>query len=444
MATGQQDDEAEKSETTGRSNRRTFMKTVGIAAVAASAGAGAFAGSASAASFTTSPSGTVTVDPGTYDWDGSSLDVGSGDALVGGGSAGDVVVNLTGGTMEGSVEGELSNIVVRGANPNSKAGIDLYPGATVDGFVWPEGGQQAEDRAFYTPTGGSETLTVRNSAWAWMSNNGAYIDKPPVLMENCAAVNNNITGIRIGNRDGTPSGETTTIRNSLVAVTREVATDGANSANARGIRIRHPGDFVIENCWFIYLDVPGTANPIEIHDGAAGSTVTIRDCHFYNDSGQALVRDKSDGGADVTIENCTVEGSGSTEVEPSFSGSGISSGSASYPLPSEVTGYAAADEIEGVGAGIGPWDGSSTSVDQSTTTTEETTTEEASTTTEQTTTNDTTTSDTTTTNEATTTRDTTTTEPTTTTETTTSSKATTSNDGKASSGESDKCSDRRD
>lgn len=360
-------DETDDFEGTGR---RTFLKGVGVAAAL---GGGLFAGTASAASFTASPSGEVVVDPGEYSWDGG-LEIGSGDALVGGGSAGDVVVNIESGTMDGSNEGRLENIVVRGENPESKAGIDLHPGSTVDGFIWPEGGQQTEDRAFYTPTGGNSPVTLRNAAWAWCVDNGAYVDKPPMRIENCAAVNNNISNIRVGHREGTDSGATTYVRNSLVAVTREVLSHEGNSSNGRGLRIRHPGTFVIENCWFVFLDVDTASNPIDIEEEASGSTVEIRNCAFYNDSDEAIISDA--GSSDLTIENCTVVGSGSTEVDADYSGSGVTEGgSAEFPLPSAITGYAVADEIEGVGPGIGPWTESSGTVTQPTNTTEETETE---------------------------------------------------------------------
>lgn len=386
------------SSTAGGTKRRTFMKTVG--AVAAFGGASTLMGRASAASFTPSPSGEVTVDPGEYTWDGSSLEIGSGDALVGGGSKGDVVVNLESGTMYGSVQGRLENIVVRGQNPQPQAGLDVHPGATIDGFVWPEGGQQDRDFCFYTPTGGSEGATIRNSAWAFMVNNGAYTDKMPMTFENCAAVNNNIAGIRVGHEEA--SG-TTYVRNCLIAVTRDVPNDSTNSSNARGLRLRHSGHFVVENCYFVYRDVRGASNPIVFHDEAAGGTVEIRDCAFYNDAGGDLVRDKTGGEVDVTIEDCTVTGSGSSGIEPEYSGSGVSEdGSVSFPLPSQVTGYAAADEIEGVGEGIGPWDGSAQTVDQpsgdssnSSSTSDDTTSTAADTTTDRSTTDNSTASTTT-------------------------------------------------
>ncbi|QLG29056.1 hypothetical protein HUG10_16595 [Halorarum halophilum] len=382
MAAGHTDDGEEKGNATddseglegasedgqiGGASRRSLLK--GAAATAATLGAVGVStnGAAAQESLTLSPDGEVTLDPGEYTWSGEDLDIGSNAALVGGGTEGDVVLNLESGTMQGTVEGTLENVVVRGANPSSKAGIDLPPGATVDGFVWPEGGQQSEDRAFYSPEGGDERVTLRNSAWGFMANNGAYLDKPPVTIENCAAVNNNIAGIRIGHRDGTSSGQTTHVRNSLIAVTADIPNDDTNTPNARGVRIRHPGDIVIEDSYFIYLDVDGAANPIEVHDGAAGASVTIRNCTFYNDSDQAILRDKSGGSADVTVENCVAVGSGSMEFEAGgVSESDLAAdGDVSFPLPSDVTGYPSADEIEGVGSGIGPWDGS-VSVDTAT------------------------------------------------------------------------------
>lgn len=354
------DNDAPTGAEDGGSSRRSVLKGVAAAAAAVGTVGGLPGGAAAQGELPLEPDGEVTLEPGEYTWDGSQIQIGPDAALVGGGSAGDVVLNLESGTMHGEIEGTLENVVVRGANPEAKAGLNVNPGATVDGFVWPEGGQQSEDRALYTPEGGDERLTIRNSAWGWMANNGAYIDKPPVTMENCAAVNNNIAGIRVGHRDGTSEGQTTNVRNSLVAVTADIPSDDTNSPNARGIRVRAPGHIVIENCYFIYLDVNGPANPIEVHDEAAGATVEIRNCTFYNDTDQELLRDKSGGSADITVENCVAVGSGNLEMEGAdVSESDLSAdGDVSFPLPSDVTGNPAADEIKGVESGLGPWNGS--------------------------------------------------------------------------------------
>ncbi|QLG29590.1 right-handed parallel beta-helix repeat-containing protein (plasmid) [Halorarum halophilum] len=342
---------------TGTTSRRSLLK--GAAAAAATLGTvGVATGGAAAqeSSLPLSPDGKTTIEPGKYAWEGEELEIGSDAALVGGGSEGDVVLNLESGTMQGTVEGTLENVVVRGKNPEPKAGLDLSPGATLDGFIWPEGGQQSEDRALYTDSGGDERVTIRNSAWGSMANNGAYVDKPPVTIENCAAVNNNIAGIRVGHRDGTSSGKTSHVRNCLIAVTGEIPSDDTNSANARGLRIRHPGTFVIEDCYFVYLDVEGAGNPIEIEDDAPGSTVEIRNCAFYNETENPLLVDETGGDLDLTVENCVAVGSGNHEIDAEFGGSGVTSdGDASFPTPGELTGYPSADEIKGVGSGVGPW-----------------------------------------------------------------------------------------
>ena len=347
----------EQERTTAAASRRTLLKGIGAFATVGAGGVLASEAASAAGDFGeySSPSGEVTVPAGEYSWDSDGFDIGSGDAIVGGGNPGDVVVNITGGTMDGSVSGRLENVVVRGNNPSPKAGIDIRDGAVLDGFHWPEGGQQSEDRCFYHPDGG-QRATVRNSSWAWMANNGAYTDKMPMTYENCASINNNIAGIRVGHRESDTSA-TTYIRNCLIAVTKTPAYDDTNVPNARGVRMRQKGTFVIENCYFVYLDVDGTADLIEIHDGAEDSDVTIRNCAFYNDSSGDLVRDKGNGMASVTIEDCSFHGSGSSTIEPDYDGNGLVEKEVTFPYPSEITGYAVADEAEGVGPGIGPWNG---------------------------------------------------------------------------------------
>jgi len=300
--------------------------------------------------------GTTRVPTGTYRWSSGGLEVDQDAALVGAGAPGSVVFSLTGGTMKGEISGTVRNIVVRGSNFESKAGLDLRPGASVDGFVWPEGGQEPEDRTFYTPTGGDEPVTVTNSAWAWMSNNGAYTDKPPMQYRNCVAINNNVSQIRLGHRDGTPTDATSYVWNSLIGVTRSVET-GENSPEGRGIWIHAPGNFVIENCWFVYHREAGATHPIQFDEEAAGSNVTIRNCAFYNETGNSLVSDRTDGDVSVSIENCIVQGPGSKSVPLGVDDSGLTRGSTAFPLPSTVTGYLVADRIEGVGPDVAPWAG---------------------------------------------------------------------------------------
>ena len=306
-------------------------------------------------------SDTVVVPEGTYEWDGGGLDTGDGE-IIGAGDPGDVVFNLSSGaTMDGSVDngGTLSNIVVNGANGESKSGINTPPGATVDEFIWGAGGQQDEDRAFYSPDGGEERMTIRNSLWANLVSDGAYVDKPPVLVENCVSINNNVSGIRIGHRDGTPSDATSYVRNCLVACVDDIENDSINSSVGRGLRMRHPGHFVIENCWFVYLEESsGAANPVELHDEAEGSTVELRNCHFHNETSEAVFRVKGDETqSSLTVEDCTFSGGGSMEFEMDYDGNGLTvDDSVVVPYPSEITGVPQADDTPRFDPSAGPFD----------------------------------------------------------------------------------------
>ena len=305
--------------------------------------------------------GEVAIRPGRYAWNGY-LDIGSdGHVYADGGPDTVTFVLDDDAETNGTIEGALENVVLEGVNSESKAGYDLHPGAYVDGFIWPGGGQQDEDRAFYTPDGGDERIVLRNSAWAWFVSDGAYCDKPPMTVENCASVNNNISGIRVGHRDGTPDDATSYVRNCLIAATDDILNDSINSSNARGISVRHPGHIVIEGCYFLYRDVDGAGPLINLDDDAVGATVEIRDCVFYNDSGSHIVRDKSDGGIDVTVENCYVAGDGNREIEPDYDGSGlVEVDSVAIPTPAEVTGHESANYIDGPDYAAYPWSGDTT------------------------------------------------------------------------------------
>lgn len=293
----------------------------------------------------------IYIPPGTYEWHGDGLDARG--VLAGEGHSGDVVLELRSGSMHGSVRGILENIVVRGLNPESKAGLDLYPGGEINGFCWPEGGDKSEDRAIYHPEGGARTA-IRNSCVAGMVNNGAYVDKAPVTVENCAFLNNNVANLRVGLRDGSNRSATSHIRNSLVAVTSETRTgDEADDQNPVGLRIRHPGRFVIENCWLVFADgAPHADGIVELRGDEI--TAEFRNCHFHNDTESELVLDN---GSDnqATISNCTVSGSGRTTVSAESVSGSLAQTAVRVPLPSTVTGFRQADEAYGFDPGTAPF-----------------------------------------------------------------------------------------
>jgi hypothetical protein len=331
-----------------------MLKLVGATAATAGLG-GALSGSAMAAPSPgddvgsyLAPDGEVRIPAGEYTWDGSGLDIGSGAAVVGEGDPGEVVWNLESGSMDGTIAGRLENVVVRGDNPEAKSGLNLEPGGEIDGFCWPEGGNNDEDRALYHPDGGERAFLV-NSAWGGCGNNGAYIDKSPMTIENCVGLNNNVANLRVGHRDGGDPSDTTYVRNSLFGATSSVRYTGEiDSENAIGLRVRHPCDLVVENCWFVYTEGATSADAmIEIHDRAEGMTATFRNCHFHNDTDIDLIQNQPD--ADVEFVDCTVSGSGSTDVP------GATEQSKTVPLPSTITGIPQADELYGFDPSVQPF-----------------------------------------------------------------------------------------
>lgn len=295
----------------------------------------------------------VRIPPGTYEWHGAALE--ASDRLVGAGDTGDVVLELSSGSMTGSVRGTLGNIVVRGRNPESKAGIDLYPGGKIRGFCWPEGGGRSQDRAIYHPEGGSRT-TIRNACVAGLANNGAYVDKAPVTVRNCAFLNNNVANLRVGHRDGSSPVATSRIQDSLVAVTGDVRVGPGDAVqNPVGLRIRHPGRFVVEDCWFIFTaDAPSADGLVELR--GQDISAEFRNCHFHNGTGNALVRNS---GSDnlARLRNCTVSGSGRRTVDETAVLGGLTTATPRVPSPSTVTGFQQADEAFGFDATVPPFGG---------------------------------------------------------------------------------------
>jgi len=353
---------------TGTSGRRTFLKTVGVAAAAAVAGGGTLASGALAANGSAdsylSQSGNVTVPKGTYNWSGTQFNVSSGDSFVGGGNPGDVVFDLQSGTFGGDNSGTIQNITVRGSNPSGKAELYLRPGSLTDGFVWPEGAQTGSSRAFKSPEtsySASAMATVRHAAVGYCGNNTGYCDYFPFTVENCVFANNNISNWRAGHAGlSNPTSATTTIKNTTIAVTRSGNTDGSNSLNMRGLRVRQPGNVVVDGCYFVFKNVSGVGTPIELHSGAGGD-LTIKNSHFYVESGVGPIIDNS-AGYNITINDCTYDSAaGSLNVGASYSGNGFTAQSVTVPLPSEVTGMPAADDIVGIGPGETPWGATGTS-----------------------------------------------------------------------------------
>lgn len=283
----------------------------------------------------------ITIPPGTYEWNGTGLTANS--HIAGGGDRGDVVLELVSGTMDGTVRGTLENIVVRGRNHESKAGLDHHPGGVIDGFCWPEGGNRDEDRAIYHPTGGDRTV-IRHTCVAGLGNNGAYVDKAPVTVERSAFLNNNVANLRVGHAD-VDTTTTSVIRDTLIAVTNPPRLDvGTNQPNPVGLRIRHPGRFVIENCWLVFTeDAPAADGLVELRGDDI--VAEFRNTHFHNDSDAPLIANIGSNNS-VTLTGCTASGRGRMTTAATDAGSLIRS-DRPVPLPSTITGFPQADESYG-------------------------------------------------------------------------------------------------
>jgi len=260
----------------------------------------------------------VHIPPGEYVWNGGNAGLRSpsrGDAaLIGDGNIGDVVFQVEGtlASWHAHDTGEVlvRNITFRGENPEPKAGFTFNLGedATVvyEHIRAPDGATEPEDRFLFLSTTHEGVAYVRNCYWKGFGNNGAYTDNGRIIFENCVAHNNNISGIRIGTGDSE-------VYNSLIIVDGEVPNDGQNAINARGIRVREPGDHVIENCDLYYLEGNApSGSPFELR--ASETAGVMRNCRIYNATDDPVVHDKSDT-SDWTAENVHVSGSGNLEMQ---------------------------------------------------------------------------------------------------------------------------------
>jgi len=229
----------------------------------------------------------MVVDPGTYQWDGSGRTF-DGIILYGKGNPGDVVLEVQpGSTVDGEWPngGGIVNIRIRGVSDTSKAGWDIHDNTHVERYIYMDGGPKApEDRHFYTP-GGSQTATVTQSAWYGAVNNGAYTDSNPMDYSYCVAQDNNIANIRIG------SGGDDYVSDTVIAIIDGVESDGSNSPNCRGLRVRQPTTAHVTRTLFDWRDATGAASPISCHE--SNTDLDLDHVVIYNETSNPAIRDKA-------------------------------------------------------------------------------------------------------------------------------------------------------
>lgn len=261
----------------------------------------------------------MVIEPGTYVWDGNgpSLD---GYSIYGDGQPGDVTLDLQGGTLDGTFQANsgFMNIAVEGDNPAPKAGIDLYPGATVKQYAaFNTTLHNDEDRHFYTPVGGDDPITITQSSWANATDNGAYTDKPPLRITHCVAQDNNISNIRVGHRDGTSTGLEDHIEDSVISVVNGVTSHSMNDPTTRGLRVRHPTTAYVTRTLFDWRDVQGAGGgAIEFTEEATGGELHLDQVVIYNESSQYALNQKAGADAQIYIDGpVIVGGPGSLEIQ---------------------------------------------------------------------------------------------------------------------------------
>ena len=269
----------------------------------------------------------MSIDPGTYVWDGNGPDL-NGITLYGKGNPGDVVLEVQDGSTfsgDGRNGGGYVNIRTTGTGfDDSKSGMNIGNGSRIRLFVHRDGLYADEDRFFYTPDGGGDRNEITQSSWVGSPSDGAYTDKPLMTFRHCVAENNNISQYRTGHRDGTDvDAGNDYMYDSICAVTDTVPNDSINSKNARGLRIRHPLlEMHVVRSLFDYRDFDGASGLIVWDDDATAGELHLDRCVFYNEGPGDLINDQW-GDLDIILDgDVVIGGPGNMSFEGNVSGPG--------------------------------------------------------------------------------------------------------------------------
>lgn len=254
--------------------------------------------------------------------------------------------------------GAVRNIYIARENPGGTGGF--YPdggGFVADRLIWPNVEEDTvKSRFAYSGDMSGTRRTFQRCAWGGATNNGAYLDKNPSTYVRCAALNNNISQIRVGDRS--ESGQTSYVRNCVIGATMSPRTDGNNSPNARGLYVRRPGRTVVRDTYFVYTDSYGDA--INTNDETGDHELVFEgNIHFHLEGGAGGLSASS--GLTVDTSNATITVSGTSN--PDFDGriddyTVIDAADAHVPTPAAITGVAQADRIAGLDLSSPVWDAS--------------------------------------------------------------------------------------
>ncbi|WP_254278583.1 carbohydrate-binding protein [Haloarcula marina] len=346
MAKRQSDDPAAKDNHT---NRRTFMKTVGVAAAAA-VGSTAV-GSTLAAENTVDladeglqngdlidpyledhfdDGNKVLIPAGEYDYTGDGLGgekancalIGSADGVVFNRPDPEETVRPSIQATDGTVR--VANITVRGERgvEQSRWRVGAEEGATMEVFNVnvPDGTVDGSDSTgIYAGSDHAGTLHVKGCYFEGLGNVALYVSDPytgedgQVIVEDCVFRNSNSSMIRFAPSESI-------IRGCYFEATETAPSEEGYGGgdSLRAIKIDDAGDdVVIEDCDFYWGETGGVC--VDFHERGEGGSGVVRDLRIYNENSDVFDTEWDVEG-NWSGENIDISGPGSTDLPSGFSG----------------------------------------------------------------------------------------------------------------------------
>ena len=356
------DDGADGSDDSLTLHRRSALKLLGSAAVAAAGGA--LATSTGAAQSTNRPSNTVNlgdeglspgddisdyldeyfvegnevrVPAGEYEWDGDSGSgtfdgsawlVGEGEVVldIGDGSRTNFTVNVADGASDAHVR--VQNITQKGiVGGSSRFKVAVRDEDALVEYInvnRPDGTEGDIDESnsigLYVTNRHAGVVRFINCHIEGHTNNGIYASSPgegddedgfgPVEVYGGLYKNNDVNNIRIGTPDSKIIGTTSVFTG---------PPRGQSGGSFKGVRIRESGENqLIKDCDFTMLDESGSASPIQVaesrFEGPGPSNTYVQDTRIRNESGSNAI-DTNTGDYDISGDNIHLTGDGDLEME---------------------------------------------------------------------------------------------------------------------------------
>ncbi|MDS0258500.1 hypothetical protein NDI56_03630 [Haloarcula sp. S1CR25-12] len=344
MADNRRDEPAGKAH---RTNRRTFIRGVGITAAVAAVGT-ASTGAAFGADTTVDlgeeglrngdlidpyldrhfADGTeVRIPAGEYDYTGEGLGGDRADCALVGSPDGvtfnrpeDPEVEVRPSIMATAGTVRIENITIRGkrGEAQSRWRVGAEEGATMEVFNVnvPDGTIDGSDSTgLYAGSDHAGTLHCRACYFENMGNVAMYVSDAytggdgKVLVEDCVFRNINSSMVRFAPSDSV-------VRGCYFEGTEEPPADHTGGTTLRGIKVDDAGtSALIEDCDFYFTR---GSNPIRLHYRGEGGSGTVRNVRIYNDGDSDAVQQDWETEGNWAGENIHLTGSGNLDVPAHF------------------------------------------------------------------------------------------------------------------------------